>query len=484
MKSVVRDLLRKGLVYGLGSSLNGLVGFVLLPFIVHYLRPGEYGRYAIAEMILNLVLVFLGLGMNVALLARYPRVPEAERASFLSSVFGFMILTTLAIEGLFSLFAMFAGPRLFPDLSLTDYALVAAISAAETIWLLFATIYRAQGSAWKFIATSVTQVSVSLAITVMLLVKFHMRERGLLYGRLAADLIVLCVLAPDFVRFPPSLRIRPAIQLSRIGLPLVPATFASMWVVMSPRFFLERLCDPGTVGAYAIDSKLAAIVSLLFVQPFGLVWVAALSHIALRPDAKSIYSRVITYYVLLGSIAAAVLGVAAPMIAHLLGKQSFPLSPTVIFLLALANVCSGLMYPMTIGPYVCERTGSMVPVFVGSMLLSIPLGWLLVQQHAIVGAAVALVVVYLLQGAALGWVSNQLYPVAIERKRIVGAVSIVGGAYIVTSQLAGHAVTWWSPFVLLAIAVPCLFAARVVVPSEVTFWRSESTASAGVEPQR
>ena len=75
MKSALRELTSKGLVYGLGASFNGLVSFLLIPFFTGRLSATEYGRYAIAEMVLNLILVLLGLGMNVAILARYPNVP-------------------------------------------------------------------------------------------------------------------------------------------------------------------------------------------------------------------------------------------------------------------------------------------------------------------------------------------------------------------------------------------------------------------------
>lgn len=62
MKSVLQELAGKGLVYGLGFSFNGLVAFILIPFFTGRLTAGEYGRYAIAEMVLNLILVFLGEG--------------------------------------------------------------------------------------------------------------------------------------------------------------------------------------------------------------------------------------------------------------------------------------------------------------------------------------------------------------------------------------------------------------------------------------
>ena len=84
MKSVFKDLVGKGLVYGLGSSLNGLVGFVLIPFFLKHLQAAEYGRFALAEMLLNLLLVLLGLGLNISLLSRYPRTDTAERGDPLS----------------------------------------------------------------------------------------------------------------------------------------------------------------------------------------------------------------------------------------------------------------------------------------------------------------------------------------------------------------------------------------------------------------
>ena len=65
MKSVFRDLLAKGLTYGLGSSLNSLASFLLIPFFIHRLNAAEYGRFALAEMLINLLGILLGLGMNV-----------------------------------------------------------------------------------------------------------------------------------------------------------------------------------------------------------------------------------------------------------------------------------------------------------------------------------------------------------------------------------------------------------------------------------
>src|SRR5689334_23267894 len=86
LKDALAELAGKGLVYGIGASFNGLVAFILIPFFTNQLTAAEYGRYAIAEAVLNLILVLLGLGMNVAILARYPSLPPAERDGFFRSI--------------------------------------------------------------------------------------------------------------------------------------------------------------------------------------------------------------------------------------------------------------------------------------------------------------------------------------------------------------------------------------------------------------
>ena len=101
MKAVLQELASKGAIYGLGASFNSLVGFLLIPFFTKQLTATEYGRYAIAEMVLNLSLALLGLGMNVAILARYPSIPPEHRDRFFGSILSFMLLWTLFFEMLF-----------------------------------------------------------------------------------------------------------------------------------------------------------------------------------------------------------------------------------------------------------------------------------------------------------------------------------------------------------------------------------------------
>ena len=421
------ELAKKGVVYGLGASLNGVVAFLLLPFIVHRLDSFEYGRYALAELLLNLLLVICGLGLGSALLARYAKLEDRAQRELVGSVLGLVLVATLVVLAAFALFAWLLGPYVFPELGLRHYALVAAIVACESVWLVFAAMYRARGAAWRYIALQLVQVAISLGLTIELIANRGYREDGLFVGRLAADAAVLLLLVPELVRYRPR-ALAQAWDLVRVGGPLVLAAFSAMFVAMSPRLFLDHFGDASMVGSFAVDARLASIVSIGFVQPFGLVYVAAIVPIARRPDARKVFARAATFYIALGGLATLAVGLAAPWIAHTLGKSQFPISPTAILVLAAANVAAGLIYPLTIGPYVLERTREVIPVYVGAAVLAIAAGWIAIAHAGILGAAGALLAVYVAQGIALAVVSQRMYPVPFEWRRIAVLAAAFAGA--------------------------------------------------------
>lgn len=434
-RAVVAELVKKGLVYGLGASLNGLLGFLLLPFVVHRLVSAEYGRFALAELQINLLLVICGFGLRNALLARYPRLAPHETRNFVGSVLSLSLISIVLVLASFAALVWVAGPRIFPELTPEHYLLIASISATETVWLLVTTVYRAEGAAWRYVTVQLVQVLVALGFTVLLIADHGLREEGLLYGRLGADLVVLVLVLPALVRYRPR-ALGPAWELVRVGGPLVIAAFSAMFVAMAPRLFLERIGDVGNVGSFTVDARLAGIVMIGFVQPFGLVYVAMIARIAQRPDARPLFARIITYYVALGGVAIAVVGLAAPWIASTLGKHDFPISPRAIVWLAVSNVAAGLSYPLTIGPYVLERTRQVIPVYVGALGLIVVLGWPATRYGGIVGAAIALSAVYVIQGMALAWVSQRMYALPIEWRRLAVVVAGIAALVIVVSQVA------------------------------------------------
>jgi O-antigen/teichoic acid export membrane protein len=477
VKAILGELLRKSLVYGLGASLNSAVGFVLIPYFVERLQAAEYGAYAIAEMVLSLLLIPLGLGFNVSVLARYPQVGPSDRRRFVGGAIGFLLVSTSATVAVF-VTAFLALRRLgLHELSTDTVLLVAGIGALETLWMLVATVFRAEGWAWRFIAASLVQVLASLASTIFFISYVGMRGNGILAGRLMGDVIVCA-----FVVLPVALHSKPRWDratwgpLLRIGLPLMPATLASTWILMSPRYFLLWFATQADVGVFAMSAKVAGVLSIGFVQPFAMAWMVLLFQIARRPDAQRVYGRVLTYYVLVGGGLACALSLAGQIIVPFLSREAFPLSTTVLSVMALATVASGLMYPVNIGPYVREQTGLMSPTFVMAGVLVTGLGGLLTWLFGANGAATALLLVFLVQGVLLFRLSQRLYPIILERTRLLKVVLALAGAgamaRAVGLQVPASDAGWVGLAVFTVLAPLMLVVMRFPEPGETAWVRA------------
>jgi hypothetical protein len=202
----------------------------------------------------------------------------------------------------------------------------------------------------------------------------------------------------------------------------------------------------------------------------------ALFTIFKRSDASRVYARVLTYYVLLGVTLAITVGLLAQVFVPLLAHQTFPLSAAIVLIIGLAQVACGLMHPVIIGPYVLERTSTVTPVFVSSAVLITIIGIGMVRLWGALGAAIALLLVYLIQALLLARLSQRLYRVQFERARVAKAVCALGMAFLLVRLVAAasaHTVIEWllAPL-FVAITIVALIVLRFPEPAEVSSLRA------------
>src|SRR5262249_28203423 len=155
-------------------------------------------------------------------------------------------------------------------------------AAIENVGVLFLTFFRAEGLAWRYIITSLAQLIIGLLATISFIICLGYSEEGILYGRLAGDIALLGMLLPYLIKYHPRSNLKLTSDLVRVGLPLVPATLTGMWILMSPRYFIERFGSAADVGVFTMSSKIASIIWLGFIQPFALAWMVALFAIYQR----------------------------------------------------------------------------------------------------------------------------------------------------------------------------------------------------------
>ena len=102
--SKIKELLNHGLIYGLTSSLQNLLGFILLPILTVYYTTAEFGIYSIILLVSTLAGSLFYFGASSALGRFYfDEDSDAYRKKIVSSAL-FITLVGAIILILLSLF--------------------------------------------------------------------------------------------------------------------------------------------------------------------------------------------------------------------------------------------------------------------------------------------------------------------------------------------------------------------------------------------
>src|SRR5205823_3874686 len=144
-----------------------------------------------------------------------------------------------------------------------------------------------------YLIASVTNVLLTVTLTVLLVVVLDKGARGYLLGNYAASAVVLVGLwatLRDRVGLRPRLRLA---ALVRFGGPTVPAEAAVYALNVIDRAYLLRSQSPAAAGLYALSVKLATVV-IVAVRGFQAAWPPLAYSVEDDEEASRLYALVTT----------------------------------------------------------------------------------------------------------------------------------------------------------------------------------------------
>lgn len=421
-------LLKGSLVYGIGAAANAAAAIALLPVIVRFATPAAYGEVALVEAVVAVTTVLAVLGTNVGLLAGYSSRDDAGRHRLVSNCLGLSIISAIVTSAALTLLSPILSNTLMPSLTPAHYLLACAITLMESTTLIVAASYRARGAAWKYIRAYFVQAAVGMVTSAVLVILVAPTSISLLVGRVVGDLGALLVLAPDLWRTPPRLVRSELRGLLGISLPLVPATLASSLIVASPRIALDTVQSTDEVGRYAFAAKFGSIISLLVAQPFALAWLPTMFQMKEQGDPPERFGAVIEFYIMVAAAVGATVFKTLGAARSLLSSERFPLDMGVLAVALGANVAVGLLQAVNMGAYLRAKTSSQVPPYAVAGAVALPMAMWLGKCYGAVGAATAQLLVYCVLAGALYWVSQRLFPVKVNWRRLVFRTAFIAVA--------------------------------------------------------
>jgi O-antigen/teichoic acid export membrane protein len=446
MGSKIRGLAKDSVIYGVGSIAARAVGFLLLPYYSHLLSPAQYGVYALFMVMITLLQPFFVHGVDIAML-RFTRREELEGSPHLgqSLLQGMGVGGTLALALILlapdvaTLVVQGAGPRETMIVRIT-----AGILLLDTLGYHCRTWLRIQRRPVAFGLVMMANVVVNISLNVLLVGVLGWGVVGAFWAFLFASLSTLLALLALVRRsLAGSWRWSSVREWLAFGLPNLPSQLFFVLVEFSDRKWIEHYLGLEQAGIYAAGYRISMLMSLV-AQAFRFAWQPFFVQTSSDEDAREVFARVLTYYIL----AAGWLWLAASLLLPPLLKLPLPgVGPlieqrywagfAVVPVVMLAHIFNGIYANLMAGVFIEKKT-RVIPLVVGAAAVVNVVGnGLLVPRYGYMASAWLTVASYFLMAAGLYFYIAPRYPVPYEWRRIAVVAATLAGGWLLATSLAG-----------------------------------------------
>jgi O-antigen/teichoic acid export membrane protein len=473
MTSYLRRLLRAGAAYQLADAVSKVVALALLRVYTDHLTPADYGTAELLLTTIILVSILLRFGLAEAFVRFHylDADPERRRALARTATGVLFIVTTVAAIAV----SVLATPvsRALLDTDQPDLIRAAALGlwAFTNLELAYA-LLRVDERTRAFATASLTNVALTILLTVYLVVIRDDGAVGLLLGNYVASAVVLVGLwwvERDAFGFRPGGIDRAQLgPMLRFGLPTVPAEVSVFALFFIDRFWLFRFENPDEAGHYSVAVKLAGIV-IFTVRAFQYAWPPLAYSIVDDDEASRVYARITTYYVLFTGVVVAGLVLLGRWVVRLFASPEFFPAHEALPWVSLGWALYGLFLVLVAMAGRAQVTVRNAPAALVGLIVNVALLALLVPPFGIAGAGMALAGAYVVMLVVMWALIRNLFPVAFEWGRLASFTLIAGGIAVAGELLLPtEGVTGFVTRALALVAiVPALYLARFFRPGEI-----------------
>lgn len=425
-------------IYLAGTLMIGLGNYVLLPLYIHELTAAMFGVYALLEITILIAVAVSGVGVNVSYFKWFAELPGTERGNvFVASVVMTVIPSLLMGAGIAVIVGSPFGAQWLRTADRNFAWTLLPLVLVETVQVVFLSHLRAQRRAVAYSVITFTRMIGTVATTLWFLSNLHMGVYGVLLGRLvgvmATDLITLPILQFESFRFAAALRM--VWPMTRFGMPIAWMSIMILLYDAGGRYLLSAFGTLEAVGLFTLGIKLANILAIVFIRPFGTAWSAFQFQIQHRDRAPVIYTRVLSYTFVVGAVVGALIMFAGPTLVMLFAKASYLDVLSVLPILLLPKILRPLEYWANTPFLLTGRTVWIAVADTAAVLVSLLLGWMLIPYLHVLGVALAWPIGVMAGIVFLRYAGRAHYPIPFDYRAVGFGVIVWLYAYGATLTL-------------------------------------------------
>lgn len=421
----LKELTKDTAIYGVSTMVGRFLNFILVPFYTNIFAPADYGivqlLYAYVA-ILNIVFIY-GLDSAYLKFAAFKDIGDDKdnfSTPYIAVFATSLLISFLVVINTNVLRASFGIPSQYNYLIYLAIAIIFIDANAVIPFLKL----RLERRAKIFSLFKIINISVNIFLNLYLILVLKWGIEAVFVSNLIATVVSLLLVTPTIIKnFKFRFHTLLFKRMLKFGLPFLPAGFAVMLVQVIDVPILQKLTNLKTVGIYKANYKLG-IFMMLFVNMFQYAWQPFFLQNAKDPSAREMFSKVLTYFTLVGSILLIILSLFINDIAQikiagysLIGSEYWS-GLNIIPIVLLAYLINGMYVIFSAGIYIEEKS-VYVPIITGlGALVNVGANFILIPVLNITGAALATLAAYFVMALGYYYVTQKFYKVKYELKRI------------------------------------------------------------------
>jgi len=439
MKAKLKELTKDTAVYGISTMLGRFLNFLLVPFYTNVFLPAEYGVVNILYSYIAIFNIIFLYGMDSAYLkfAAFKDIGD-DKENFSTpyiSVFFTSIIFILLIFVFQNPITNFLEIDTAKNSLVVLSALILFFDANVVIPFLK---LRLERKAKIFSLYRVINILINIILNVYLILILKWGIEAIFISNLAASVFTLILIAPTIIKnFRFSFHKILFKRLLKFGLPYLPAGIAVMLVQVIDVPILQKLTDIKTVGIYKANYKLG-IFMMLFVNMFQFAWQPFFLNNAKEENAKELFSKVLTYFTIVGSSMLVFLSLFIDDIVKInlggfsLIGSNYWAGLYIVPVILLAYLFNGFYVVFSAGIYIEEKS-IYAPIVAGlGALTNVAANYILIPHFSILGAAFATLLSYVVMAAGYYIVTQKFYKINYDYLKLAKmalGVTFIGVVY-------------------------------------------------------
>jgi O-antigen/teichoic acid export membrane protein len=466
-----RSLFKQSALYGMGNLISKGLAFFLIPLYTRVLTTEDYGILGVVNSIIAILNIFLAAGIGNSILRfYYDYQDEDERRNYLGTtaiaLLGFSLLGALIVD--------LSGPYILGKYLSIPYTPYVRLG----IWISFVTNFaviplaltRAQERPVAFISFTLGSFLANTFAIIFFVVVLKQGALGSLRGWLTGSCLIVIPYLVFIIR---NINFKFSSQTARMimsfSLPLVPSLLGTWVLSVSDRLVLQEYVPLGDLGIYNLGYKIGLVMTLIS-GAINNAWIPVYFREAQSSQGIKVIIRFTTYIAMLMAFIGLGLALLSKEVIAIMSHPDYHRAYVIVPPVVLGYWVVAINATFNKALMLAKKTYYMPVATLIAGAANVALNLWLVPRYGIMAAAYNTAIGYIILTGIILFISQRVYLLEYEFRRLLFTLCIALGVYAVGSQVDVGSV-------YLAILIKCilistfpmlLWLLRVLHPEEVS----------------